>query len=132
MSFPGYQRKMNTTVMLTYYDEEQSGNNNSTENVTTTPTYQSEPDLAAMDRAYNPALIHHLYLGLGHMGKVHTFPLSLSFHILKKTFLFAESRISDKYHLVLHIHPGRGDVDDHPLDSDGLRILLQQRGEPHI
>ena len=60
--------------MLTYYYDEQSENNNSTQNVTSTPTSQSEPDLAAMDRAYNPALIHHLYLGLGHMGKVKRFP----------------------------------------------------------
>ena len=61
--------------MLTYYYDEQSENNNSTQNVTSTQTsLQSEPDLAAMDRAYNPALIHHLYLGLGHMGKVKRFP----------------------------------------------------------
>ena len=66
--------------MLTYYYDEQSENNNSTQNETTsTPTSQSEPDLAAMDRAYNPALIHHLYLGLGHVGKVKRFPHSLLF-----------------------------------------------------
>ena len=118
--------------MLTYYDEEQSGNNNSTENITSTQTYQSEPDLAAMDRAYNPALIHHLYLGLGHMGKVKRFSHALYFLITGKTFPFAEFRISDEYHLVLHLHPGRGDVDDNPLDSDGLCFFLQQRGEPHI
>ena len=74
---------MNTTVMLTYYYDEQSENNNSTQNVTSTQTsFQSEPDLAAMDRAYNPALIHHLYLGLGHMGKVKRFPHSLYFLVL--------------------------------------------------
>ena len=61
--------------MLTYYYDEQSENNNSTQNETSTPTSHSEPDLAAMDRAYNPALIHHLYLGLGHVGKVKRFPL---------------------------------------------------------
>ena len=110
--------------MLTYYYDEQSENNNSTQNETTpTPTSQSEPDLAAMDRAYNPALIHHLYLGLGHVGKV---PIKrFSIHLLK-TFQFTEPRISDKYHLVLHLHPGRGDVDDNSLDSDGLRVLHQQ------
>ena len=124
MRFSGTKWKMNTTVMLTYYYDEQSENNNSTPNGTFTST--SEPDLAAMDRAYNPALIHHLYLGLGHVGKVKRFLDSFYFLIVIKTFPFTEPWLSNKYHLVLHLHLGCGLVDDNSLDSDGLRILLQQ------
>ena len=61
---------MNTTVMLTYYYDEQSETNNSTQNQTSfTRLTENHSDLATMDRAHNPALIHHLYLGLGHIGK---------------------------------------------------------------
>ena len=38
--------------------------------VTTTSDVSSSHSLAMRDHAANPALVHHLYLGLGHMGKV--------------------------------------------------------------
>ena len=38
--------------------------------VTTTSGVSSSHSLAMRDHAANPALVHHLYLGLGHMGKV--------------------------------------------------------------
>ena len=85
ISFSGRQRKMNTTVMLTYYYDEQSEYNNSTHNETTdTRILEDQSDLSAMDRAHNPALIHHLYLGLGHMAKA--IRLFISF-MLRLTFL---------------------------------------------
>ena len=59
---------MNSSVMLTYYYDEQSESNNSTANQTSI-TADNHSDLANLDRAHNPALIHHLYLGLGHVGK---------------------------------------------------------------
>ena len=58
---------MNSSVMLTYYYDEQSESNNSTNNQTSIT--ENHSDLANLDRAHNPALIHHLYLGLGHVGK---------------------------------------------------------------
>ena len=75
--------------MLTYYyDDPSEGNDTSSlvtnssrvttgeagagqELVTTTPV-TSSASLAMRDHAANPALVHHLYLGLGHMGKVST------------------------------------------------------------
>ena len=75
-----FQRIMNTTIMLTfYYDDPSEGNDTMVTNssrvttgedlVTTTPVASSH-SLAMRDHAANPALVHHLYLGLGHMGKV--------------------------------------------------------------
>lgn len=73
--------------MLTYYYDEPSDNDtslvtNTSERVTpgeagdghhlvtTTSGVASSHSLAMRDHAANPALVHHLYLGLGHMGKV--------------------------------------------------------------
>ena len=77
---------MNTTIMLTYYYDEPSDNDtslvtNTSERVgeagaghqvvsTTSGAGASSHSLAMRDHAANPALVHHLYLGLGHMGKV--------------------------------------------------------------
>ena len=43
--------------------------------------------------------------------------------------LCLELRLPDHDHRVLHLHPGRGPVDDRSADSDGLRLFLLQRGE---
>ena len=79
---------MNTTIMLTYYYDEPSLADD-TENHTTTVSLPSPSinnishahnnfsnmaqihhKLSSLDHAVNPALVHHLYLGLNHMGKV--------------------------------------------------------------
>ena len=73
---------MNTTIMLTYYYDDPSDSNDTMslvtnssrvtpgeDLVTSTPVANSH-SLAMRDHAANPALVHHLYLGLGHMGKV--------------------------------------------------------------
>ena len=82
-----FSRDLNTTIMLTYYYDEPSDNDtslvtNTSERVTpgeaggghhlvtTTSGVASSHSLAMRDHAANPALVHHLYLGLGHMGKV--------------------------------------------------------------
>ena len=82
-----FSRDMNTTIMLTYYYDEPSDNDtsslvtNTSERVgeagaghqvvsTTSGAGASSHSLAMRDHAANPALVHHLYLGLGHMGKV--------------------------------------------------------------
>ena len=38
-------------------------------------------------------------------------------------------RLPHDHHRVLHLHSGRGIVDDRSVDSDGLRLFLLQRGE---
>ena len=74
---------MNTTIMLTYYYDDPSDyhdNSSSMTNATRVTTEGAGEEslttegihnrLALRDHASNPALVHHLYLGLSHMGKV--------------------------------------------------------------
>ena len=78
---------MNTTIMLTYYYDDPSLSDDP-ENHTTVSVpslsinnishvhnnisnmAQIHHKLSSLDHAVNPALVHHLYLGLNHMGKV--------------------------------------------------------------
>lgn len=69
--------------MLTYYYDDTSDPSNDTmslvtnssqvtpgEDLVTSTPVASSHSLTMRDHAANPALVHHLYLGLGHMGKV--------------------------------------------------------------